>query len=121
MSKTISATILRSQLSTLLDQLQDGETHFIIERNNQPEAVLLNMRKFQEIMQMLELLNRLELIGGEPLELEPSLPDFQAEFDDASLTEPEAYVSRATQHTGRTARSEAIETAAARLGIRLIK
>jgi len=85
MSKTISATILRSQLSTLLDQLQDGETHFIIERNNQPEAVLLNMRKFQEIMQMLELLNRLELIGGQPLELEPSrklmsaaLPNTQA-------------------------------------------
>jgi PHD/YefM family antitoxin component YafN of YafNO toxin-antitoxin module len=121
MGKTISATILRSQLSTLLDQLKAGETHFVIERNNQAEAVLLNITKFQEIMQMLEMLNRLEFIGTESYEADLRLPDFvkadyDFEYDDEPEFEPEIAI-----RPSRTARSRAIESAAARLGIRVIK
>ena len=127
MGKNISATALRSQLSTLLDQLKAGETHFVIERNNQPEAVLLNIHKFQEIMQMLEVINRLEFISPESLEVETVLSDldkadFSAEFDDIFINEPDMYANVNAAHAnGRTASSQAIEDAAARLGIRLIK
>lgn len=117
MGKTISATTLRSQLSSLLDRLQAGETHFIIERNNQAEAVLLNIEKFREIMQMLEMLNHLEYISVDQQGMENLPPDLEEAFSEDEQTEAEDRISRAA----RSARSESIEAAAARLGIRLIK
>lgn len=117
MGKTISATTLRSQLSSLLDRLKAGETHFVIERNNQAEAVLLNIEKFREIMQMLEVLNHLEYISVE----QPGLEGLPTDLEDVF---PEDEQAEDTEHIGkaaRSARSESIEAAAARLGIRLIK
>lgn len=130
MSKTISATALRSQLSSLLDQLKSGETHFIIERNNEAEAVLLNINKFHEIMQMLEVINRLEFIGAESGESHEENNLLDPDEADLAATDPffgydpsqEDYeqLDRATR-SSRTTRSESIEMAAARLGIRVIK
>ncbi len=110
MGKVISATALRSHLSTLLDELQAGESHFIIERNNEEVAVLLNMTKFQEIMQTLELLNNLELIDVEEVTNSP-----------AEFPEPLPVNTSPTRtHTHRLAK-ESPESAAARLGIRVVK
>lgn len=107
MAKTISATTLRSQLSSLLDQLKAGETHFVIERNNQAEAVLLNFDKFQEIMQMLEMLNRLEFIGtelptGESVldELEQNV--FAPDFEEADFIEIDPHPPTRTSKTSRS-------------------
>jgi len=107
MGKVISATTLRTQLSTLLDELKDGQTHFIVERNNEAAAVLLSITKFQEIMQTLELLNTLEYIG----------PDEISEVEDGLRDFPEPLPSRAANRSVH----ESIEVMAARLGIRLIK
>lgn len=118
MGKVISATTLRTQLSGLLDALKNGQTHFIIERNNEEVAVLLSMEKFQDIMQTLELLNNLEYINTEGLEAalqaEETLPEF---------VEPISHSEPAPAATRSSARSngESVESAAARLGIRIIK
>ncbi len=118
MGKVISTTSLRSHLSSLLDELESGETHFIVRRNNRSTAVLLNWEKFQEIMQMLELLNGMDFI--ESGNLMGSHP-----FDETPHQFPETLPGSETvpapgQPNGRTS-GESIETVAARLGIRLIK
>jgi prevent-host-death family protein len=117
MGKIISATTLRNQLSNLLDELHDGETHFIIERNNEKVAVLLSMEKFKDIMQTLELLNTLEYIGTAGLE-EDTLPDDIPDCPEP-LPRPEG-VPLPPRHSHRAA-NETLESVAAKLGIRVIK
>jgi prevent-host-death family protein len=75
MNKKISTSELRNRLGNLLDQLEDGHSHFIVERNSREVAVLLSMEKFQEIMATLETLQNLELIEEQPARpLEPHFP-----------------------------------------------
>ena len=131
MGKKITVSELRSQLGTVLDQLDSGQTHFVIERNNQEVAVLLSMEKFRDIMQMLELLNTLHFI-------ETGAGDHEQEFSDTILPDfPDLTILRPTvevqpngaptdgqtppprPNTGREGSS--IEDVAAKLGIRIIK
>ena len=102
MGKKISATKLRTQLGDLLDQLDDGETHFVVERNNREVAVLLSMEKFRDIMQMLELFNSLDYIDEVP-----------AEFPVVDVLRPE----KPAVPTGR----ENLAAIAEKLGIKIIK
>lgn len=131
MGKKITVSELRSQLGTVLDQLDSGQTHYVIERNNQEVAVLLSMEKFRDIMQMLELLNTLDFIetGAGDLEQEFSdtiLPD----FPDLTILRPSEEVEKngaATNGQTPTPRpapnreGSSIEDVAAKLGIRIIK
>src|SRR4051794_7116859 len=80
MGKKLTVSELRCQLGTVLDQLDSGQSHFVIERNNQEVAVLLSMEKFRDIMQMLELLNTLDFI-------ETGAGDLEQEFSDTVLPE----------------------------------
>jgi PHD/YefM family antitoxin component YafN of YafNO toxin-antitoxin module len=138
MDRVITASRLRTELSQLLDQLDNGTSHFIIERNNQASAVLLSIEKFRDIMQMLEMLNALEFIGpNDPsLEDESDLFQFLTTSDDGlplatnsqtnegrddspSLVPLPANPEKERQV--KTARTESVEEAAAKRGIRLIK
>lgn len=134
MGKKLTVSELRSQLGTVLDQLDSGQTHFVIERNNQEVAVLLSMEKFRDIMQMLELLNTLDFI-------ETGAGELEQEFSDTGLPEfPDLTILRPTERTideaakpsenppanpqPRPAPSRdgsSIEDVAAKLGIRIIK
>lgn len=116
MTKIISAELLRTQLNNLLDELNQGETHFIIERNQEVAGVLLSIEKFQEIMQMLEMLNSLDYIPAEDFEPEnglntPYLSPLPT-LNDATpaATEPEP-----------KARTTRLSEAAAKLGIHIVK
>src|SRR5947209_6503007 len=116
MGKVISATTLRTQLANLLDELKNGQTHFIVERNNEQVAVLLSMEKFQDIMQTLELLNALEYINTDGME-EEFPPDDLRDFPEP-LPRPEGNPPPPRSSTRSS--SESIESVAAKLGIRLI-
>jgi prevent-host-death family protein len=122
MGKKISAKELRTQLSSVLDQLDQGQSHFVIERNNREIAVLLSMEKFLEIMQMLELLNTLDFIDPNGLELGEPIP---ADFPDLVLLRPanEALPEPQTPEAPRPRNRDgaSIEDMAAKLGIRIIK
>ncbi|HEX2915252.1 MAG TPA: type II toxin-antitoxin system Phd/YefM family antitoxin [Chloroflexia bacterium] len=135
MGKKISVSELRAQLGGVLDQLDNGQSHFIIERNNQEVAVLLSMDKFKDIMQMLELLNTLEIIEtGAEL---PDPDDNPVDFPDISLLppyEPAANKTGAPKESkdskdnietpaprSRNRNGSSIEDMAAKLGIRIIK
>ena len=133
MGKKITVSELRSQLGTVLDQLDSGQTHFVIERNNQEVAVLLSMEKFRDIMQMLELLNTLDFIDTGAGELEQDFSDsILPDFPDLTILRPsdEAGTSGAsTNGNGQTPPprpapnrdGSSIEDVAAKLGIRIIK
>ncbi len=124
MAKKISVTELRTQLAGLLDQLGEGQSHFVIERNNQEAAVLLSIEKFREIMQMLELFNTLEFIetgsNHETMELTNDFPELQI-IRPTHDSELAAGKDSAHPPTSRNHHGQAIEAAAAKLGIRLIK
>ncbi len=122
MEKKITASELRNQLGILLDRLEEGHSHFVVERNNREVAVLLSIEKFREIMQMLELLNTLDFIepGSEEENQERA-----SEFPDLQLLPP-LKETPPGKRTGSPARSHgqeghSIEDVAARLGIRVIK
>jgi prevent-host-death family protein len=132
MGKKLTVSELRSQLGTVLDQLDKGQTHFVIERNNQEVAVLLSMEKFRDIMQMLEMLNTLDFIETGAAELEqelsganlPEFPDLTilrsgGEASQNSETPPNSTPSPQPRTNGRD--SSSIEDVAAKLGIRIIK
>src|SRR5690349_21381924 len=86
MGKKLTVSELRSQLGTVLDQLDSGQTHFVIERNNQEVAVLLSMEKFRDMMQMLELLHTLDFIETGAGELEQEFADtVLPEFPDLTI------------------------------------
>ena len=138
MGKKITVSELRSQLGTVLDQLDSGQTHFVIERNNQDVAVLLSMEKFLEIMQMLELLNTLEFIETGAGELEQEFSDtVLPEFPDLTILRPtERQAERLAEDAAKNAENppatpqprpasgrygSSIEDVAAKLGIRIIK
>ena len=74
MGKTISATILRQNLAQLLDELEAGQSHFVVERNNAPAAVLMSVEKFAEIRRMLEMIAVQEYIRLEPVSRPRHLP-----------------------------------------------
>jgi PHD/YefM family antitoxin component YafN of YafNO toxin-antitoxin module len=120
MGRVISATTLRNQLASLLDELKCGEqTHFIIERNNEAAGVLLSMEKFQDIMQTLELLNNLEFIATDGLEAELEEEDeLEHEFPEPLPSSEKPARPPRTKHR---AKRESIESVAAKLGIRVIK
>lgn len=135
MGKKISVTELRNQLGTLLDLLDQGESHFVIERNNREAAVLLSMDKFRDIMQMLELLNTLDFIDTGAAELGQELTESTSlDFPDLQLLrpitplepepepqpEPEKPKGRATTRS-RERNGSSVEDLAAKLGIRIIK
>src|SRR5437764_8935141 len=89
MGKKISAKELKTQLGSFLDQLEQGQSHFVIERNDQEVAVLLSMEKFRDIMQMLELLNTLDFIDTGAAGLDQELLDgSEPEFPDLFLLRP---------------------------------
>ena len=67
MGKTITTSQLRTELTQLLNRLEQGESHFIITRKDRQAAVLLSIEKFRDIMQTLETLRTLEFIGEEQL------------------------------------------------------
>ncbi len=128
MGKKISATELRTQLGTLLDQLDNGESHFVIERNNQEAAVLLSMEKFREIMQMLELLNTLDFIDTGAGELGLELAEAtSSDYPELSLLRPQPEevdpdsASPAPTPRTRGRNGTSVEDMAAKLGIRVIK
>jgi prevent-host-death family protein len=130
MGKKISVTELRNQLGTLLDLLDQGESHFVIERNNREAAVLLSMDKFRDIMQMLELLNTLDFIDAGLGELGQELSDGAAmEFPELQLLRPLPELEEIPPDKDK-ARSNlrprerngaSVEDLAAKLGIRIIK
>ena len=122
MSKKISVSELRSGLTSLLDQLDQGQSHFVVERNNREVAVLLSMEKFQDIMQMLELLNTLDFIetgsGQDFLEgLDTDFPDLTLLPSPAESPTPPEAVTPPRRHRN----SSSIEAMANKLGIRVIK
>ncbi|MEI6046098.1 MAG: type II toxin-antitoxin system Phd/YefM family antitoxin [Chloroflexota bacterium] len=118
MGKVISATTLRTQLSSLLDELKCGQTHFIIERNNEAVGVLLSMEKFQDIMQTLELINNLEYLPTEGLEGELLPEELSQDFPEPM---PQRHTKATSTRSTTRSNSESIESVAAKLGIRLIK
>jgi len=135
MDRVITASRLRTELSQLLDQLDNGTSHFVIERNDQATAVLLSIEKFRDIMQMLEMLNALEFIGPNDPALEDENDLFQllTTSDQGSTTaQPEEGredvpslvplpANPDKERQVKTARTESVEEAAAKRGIRLIK
>lgn len=133
MGKKLTVSELRSQLGTVLDQLDSGQTHFVIERNNQEVAVLLSMEKFRDIMQMLELLNTLDFIETGAGDLEQDFADsILPDFPDLTILRPsaEALIPGAEPNGNgqnpppRPAPNRdgsSIEDVAAKLGIRIIK
>lgn len=130
MGKKLTVSELRSQLGTVLDQLDSGQTHFVIERNNQEVAVLLSMEKFRDIMQMLELLNTLDFIETGAGELEQEFSDtLMSEFPDLTILRPTDEAARNSENAPNTQQPRAtpnrdgssIEDVAAKLGIRIIK
>ena len=133
MGKKISVTELRNQLGTLLDLLDQGESHFVIERNNREAAVLLSMDKFRDIMQMLELLNTLDFIDTGAAELGQELTENTSlDFPELQLLrpvtplepepepEPEKTKGRPASRS-RERNGTSVEDLAAKLGIRIIK
>jgi prevent-host-death family protein len=142
MGKTITTSQLRTELTQLLNRLEQGESHFIITRKDRQAAVLLSIEKFRDIMQTLETLRTLEFIGEEQLNSgDPDeymdLPLLQDLDYDESLNsdlrpedletdlEPPPLVSLPGNGEGekrqKSPRTGTLEEAAARLGIRLIK
>ncbi len=132
MGKKLTVSELRSQLGTVLDQLDSGQTHFVIERNNQEVAVLLSMEKFRDIMQMLELLNTLDFIETGAGELGQEFSDaILPDFPDLTILRPSDEAARASETlpNGQATPSRpapnrngsSIEDVAAKLGIRIIK
>jgi prevent-host-death family protein len=133
MGKKLTVSELRSQLGTVLDQLDKGQTHFVIERNNQEVAVLLSMEKFRDIMQMLEMLNTLDFIDTGAAELEQELSGANLpEFPDLTILRSGGEKSQDSESPPTTATpspqprtngrdSSSIEDVAAKLGIRIIK
>lgn len=132
MGKKLTVSELRSQLGMVLDQLDSGQTHFVIERNNQEVAVLLSMEKFRDIMQMLELLNTLDFIETGAGELEQEFSDtILPDFPDLTILRPSDEAARTsdTSPNGQTPPprpapnrdGSSIEDVAAKLGIRIIK
>lgn len=132
MGKKLTVSELRSQLGTILDQLDSGQTHFVIERNNQEVAVLLSMEKFRDIMQMLELLNTLDFIETGAGELEQEFSDtLLPDFPDLTILRPSDATAHVTDASPTTQTSSprsapgrdgsSIEDMAAKLGIRIIK
>jgi prevent-host-death family protein len=133
MGKKLTVSELRSQLGTVLDQLDKGQTHFVIERNNQEVAVLLSMEKFRDIMQMLEMLNTLDFIETGAAELEQELSEANLpEFPDLTILRSGGEASQNSESTPTAATpspqprtngrdSSSIEDVAAKLGIRIIK
>ncbi len=124
MLKKISVSELRSQLTTLLDQLEEGHSHFVIERNNQEVAVLLSMEKFQEIMQMVEMITTLDFIDAGSVGL--TVENTGQEFPDLMLLPPvkdaEGVTAPERASAPRPRRSaSSIEDMANKLGIRVIK
>ena len=65
MTKIISADNLGEDFNEMLDELKEGETHFLIMRDAETAGVLLSVEKFNEIMQMLEALNSLEYLPAD--------------------------------------------------------
>lgn len=132
MGKKISVTELRNQLGYLLDRLDQGESHFVVERNNREAAVLLSMEKFHDIMQMLELLNTLDFIDtgagelGQELSDSTSLsfPELQvlrpAFLEETEEAEPQPDKTRPASRS-RSRNGSSVEDLAAKLGIRVIK
>ncbi|MDB5082799.1 MAG: Antitoxin [Chloroflexi bacterium] len=134
MGKKLTVSELRAQLGTVLDQLDSGQTHFVIERNNQEVAVLLSMEKFRDIMQMLEMLNTLDFI-------ETGAGGLEQNFSDTGLSDfPDLTILRPTDEAAKNSNAEnqpitqtpqprtatgrdgsSIEDVAAKLGIRIIK
>lgn len=131
MGKKISDQQLRTQLGDYLDQLDQGQTHFVIERDDEEVAVLLSMEKFRDILQTLEMLNTLELIDPDPLKADLEFPDLHVLpplFEPDGLdpaneeTAPEANDGSDNNRSRRRNNgSSSIEDVAAKLGIRIIK
>jgi PHD/YefM family antitoxin component YafN of YafNO toxin-antitoxin module len=111
MTKIIAAEILGENFNRLLDALKKGETHFLIERDDETVGVLLSVEKFNEIMQMLETLNSLDYIATEDFEMHA--PEMR------HLEVVEDYKGQNGEKNKRT--SEEIREDAARLGIHIIK
>lgn len=123
MGKKVSVTELRNRLGSLLDQLAEGQSHFVVERGNQEVAVLLSIEKFRDIMQMLELLNTLDFIETGADELGRELSDgLQMEFPDLTLLRPAQEATRVESNSHSQERGKTrLEDVAAKLGIRVIK
>lgn len=132
MGKKLTVSELRSQLGTVLDQLDSGQTHYVIERNNQEVAVLLSMEKFRDIMQMLELLNTLDFIETGAGELEQEFSDtLLSDFPDLTILRPSDEAARTSDtlpngqpispRPAPNRDGSSIEDVAAKLGIRIIK
>ncbi len=126
MGKKVSVKELQNQLETLLDQLEQGESHFVVERDNQEAAVLLSMEKFRDIMQMLELLNTLDFIDGGVADLGQAFGDTATtEFPELHLlkpSSPEAVTEKdSAPSRSRKREGSSVEDIAAKLGIRIIK
>jgi prevent-host-death family protein len=123
MNKKITTSELRNRLGNLLDQLEDGHSHFIVERNSREVAVLLSMEKFQEIMATLETLQNLELIEEQPAR--PREPQFPVlEVLGRKLPEVAAkngHVPAADNAKDAAASPSPAKDAAARLGIGIVK
>ena len=43
MSKTITTSVLREQIRTVLDEIGADNTHYVVERNGQPVAALISL------------------------------------------------------------------------------
>lgn len=131
MGKKLTVSELRSQLGTVLDQLDKGQTHYVIERNNQEVAVLLSMEKFRDIMQMLEMLNTLDFIETGAGELEQELSGANLpEFPDLTILRSTGEAANSSENPPNTPSPQprtngrdgsSIEDVAAKLGIRIIK
>lgn len=62
MAKTVPFSEARSNLSELLDDLEQRHEHVLITRNGKPSAVLLSAEEFEALEETLEILQDEELM-----------------------------------------------------------
>ncbi len=62
MAKIIPFTQARSNLTEILDELEDHHEHVLITRNGRPSAVLLSADEFEALEETLEILQDDELM-----------------------------------------------------------
>lgn len=60
MPKTISATEASNRFGTMIDEAARGRSFFVVTRMGRPQAVILGMDQYRELIELLETVDELQ-------------------------------------------------------------
>ena len=105
MLKTISSSQLRSQIKRVLNEVEYGQSQYIVEKFGQPAAAIISMEDFcllQELRQQQAVTSLRQLVAEvrarnrrlDPGELDALIEEARAEFYHLQSSQPDANSGR---------------------------